>query len=300
MTQPGTIVVGFDGSQGSRNALVWAAHHAQRRGARLRIITCTELPAMYTMSGVPAIPATSSFEDLVRHGLDLNGTAIAHAESLDLGITVVGEAMVGSPIVDLTEQMEPGDELVVAATSQPGVLTDVLGSVASGVAHRAKGPVIVVHGTVSSDAPIGTIVVGIDGSPPSAAAMEWAFAEARRCGATVQLVHGWHYPYVDAHAELGRDEMRDALREDATAAMNRVVTSLAESDRALVVATKVVEGQPAEVVVEASKQADLVVVGSRGRGGFRALLLGSVSRPVLQHSLCPVAVIRHYPESEER
>ncbi|MGZ4769648.1 MAG: universal stress protein [Ilumatobacteraceae bacterium] len=290
-----TVVVGVDGSEGSFEALIWATHHSQRVGLPLKVVTVTEIPAVYTAAGVPALPMGSTFDDLVQNGLDINNRAVDDALAFDLGIAVSGAAVVGTPVVGLVEATSPGDVLVVSATSQQKRIADVLGSVATGVVHRAHGPVIVVHGPVAHDAPLDRIVVGIDGHDDSTPALEWACDLAARTGATLEVVHAWEYPYRTKDAVFGSPQ--EIMQRDATALADRVVAGLSEDHRAAITSTHVVEGLTFDVLVETAKDADLLVVGSRGRGGLRSLLLGSVSRKVVQHASCTVAVIpppRHW------
>lgn len=284
-----TIVAGVDGSEGSFEALIWATHHAQRTGLPLKVVTVTEIPAVYTAAGVPALPMGSTFDELVQHGLDVNNRAVDDALAFDLGITVSGTAVVGTPVVSLVEATPPGGVLVVSATSQQKRIADVLGSVATGLVHRAHGPVIVVHGPVAHDAPLNRVVVGIDGYDDSRPALDWACDLAARTGATLELVHAWEYPYRTKDAVFGSP--KDVMQRDATALAESVVAGLSEAHRAAISATHVLEGLTADVLIDAAKDADLIVVGSRGRGGLRSLLLGSVSRKVVQHSPCTVAVI---------
>jgi nucleotide-binding universal stress UspA family protein len=174
-------------------------------------------------------------------------------------------------------------------------MADVLGSVATGVVHRAHGPVIVVHGPVAHDAPLERIVVGIDGYDESRPALDWACELAARSGARLELVHAWEYPYRTKDAVFGSPQ--EIMQRDATALADRVVAGLSDAHRAAITATHVLEGLTFDVLIEAAKDADLIVVGSRGRGGLRSLLLGSVSRKVVQHASCTVAVIpspRHW------
>ncbi|HEX2783824.1 MAG TPA: universal stress protein [Ilumatobacteraceae bacterium] len=290
-----SVVVGVDGSEGSFEALIWATHHAWRTELPLKIVTVTEIPAVYTAAGVPALPLGSTFDDLVRQGLDINNRAIDDANAFDLGIQVSGTAVVGTPVVNLVEATPPGDVLVVSATSQKGRMTDVLGSVATGVVHRGHGPVVVVHGPVAYDAPLNRIVVGIDGHDESKTALQWACELAAQTGAAVELVHAWEYPYRTKDAVFGSPQAE--MQRDATALADSVVAGLSEEHQATIEATNVVEGITSDVLIDAAKNADLVVVGSRGRGGLRSLLLGSVSRKVVQHSPSTVAVIpsaRHW------
>jgi nucleotide-binding universal stress UspA family protein len=282
------VVVGVDGSEGSFEALLWAAHHAHRSQLSLKIVTVTEIPAVYTAAGLPAMPVGSTFEDLVEHGMDVNARAMDDARAMDLDIDISGVAFVGTPIMNLVEQTDPGDILVVAAGSHTGRLSELLGSVATGVVHRAHGPVVIVHGTIGHDAPVRRIVVGVDGWDESKLALKWACALAEPIGATIDIVHGWEYPY---HAKDVLGSPRAAMQQDAIDMVEGVVNELEDHQRRLIGGKHIVEGAPAEVLIDASKDADLLVVGSRGRGGLRSLLLGSVSRKATHHAASVVAVI---------
>ena len=290
-----SVVVGVDGSEGSFEALIWATHYASRTGLPLKIVTVTEIPAVYTAAGVPALPLGSTFDDLVQHGVDINNRALDDAMAFDLGISVSGTSIVGTPVVNLVDATPPADVLVVSATSQKGRMADVLGSVATGVIHRAHGPIVVVHGPVPHDAPVNRIVAGIDGHDESKTAVDWACDLAARTGAALELVHAWEYPYRTKDAVFGSPQAD--MQRDATEFAEMAVAALSADHRAIVTATHVVEGLTADVLIDASKDADLVVVGSRGRGGVRSLLLGSASRKVVQHATCTVAVVpsaRHW------
>jgi nucleotide-binding universal stress UspA family protein len=284
-----TIVVGVDGSEGSFEALIWATHHAQRMHLPLKIVTVTEMPAMYTAAGVPALLPGSTFDDLVQHGMDVNSRAVDDANAFDLGIEVSGVTVVGTPIVSLVEATEPGDLLVVSATSHHGWMAEMLGSLATGVIHRAHGPIVVVHGPVAHDAPLHRIVVGVDGWDESKYALEWACDLAAKAGAAVETVHAWEYPYRTKDAVFGSP--RADMERDAGALVDRVLAELSDDRRQLVTGTHVAEGSASDVLIDTSNDADMLVVGSRGRGGVRSLLLGSVSRTTVHHALCPVAVV---------
>lgn len=133
------------------------------------------------------------------------------------------------------------------------------------------------------------IVIGVDGSESSARALRWAVDEAGRAGATVEAVHAWHQPYIaeypyaavafdpEPFEDLSRRLLADAV---AQAAVDGVA-----------VEPVLVQGMAAPALLEAAKGADLLVVGSRGHGGFSGLLLGSVSQHVAQHSPCPVVIV---------
>lgn len=132
--------------------------------------------------------------------------------------------------------------------------------------------------------PSHRVVVGIDGSPSSDRALEWAAAEAARTGAVVE----GHASYGSGYLFLSSEEVEIAMRKAIDEAADRV------ADIAPGVSFKGVlhEGPPAKVLVEASKDADLLVVGSRGRGGLGDLLLGSVSWHCAQHAHCPIVIVR--------
>jgi nucleotide-binding universal stress UspA family protein len=161
--------------------------------------------------------------------------------------------------------------------------------VATGVAHHAHGPIVVVHGPVAHDAPLHRIVVGIDGWDESKVALDWACDLAAQTGAAIDVVHGWEYPYRTKDAVFGSPRVE--MQQDASALVDRVLAEMSAERRRLVTGTHVVEGSASEVLIDSSKDADLLVVGSRGRGGVRSLLLGSVSRKAMHHALCPVVAV---------
>lgn len=152
---------------------------------------------------------------------------------------------------------------------------DVASEVSGGGA-RAGGPVV---------------VVGVDGSKASDAALEWAAEEARMRGATLRVVHSWALPSWSYSAYLppaSFDDVEPAARED----LDRQVVQVLGPHPAVPVEQELREGPAAEQILEAAADAVLVVVGSRGRGGFAGLLLGSVSAQVVQHAHCPVTIVR--------
>jgi nucleotide-binding universal stress UspA family protein len=135
-----------------------------------------------------------------------------------------------------------------------------------------------------------TIVVGVDGSECADKALTWAVGEARLRGDRVRAVHAWEYPvnaavYGLMSPQLGRDERRDA----AKATLDEAVEPLRNG---VPIEEVLVEGSAAKALLRASEDADLLVVGSRGLGGFRRLLLGSVSTQLAHHSRCPVVIVR--------
>ena len=139
------------------------------------------------------------------------------------------------------------------------------------------------------------IVVGVDGSETAELATRWAAAEARRRGASLELVAAWEVPtntYGFGLAPITEDVVKglmQAAEENVGRAIDVVRTEAGDID----VTTSVAEGQAARVLLDAAEDADLLVVGSRGLGGFRELLLGSVSQQCTHYAACPVVIVRH-------
>ena len=169
--------------------------------------------------------------------------------------------------IAISDAARPGDEIVVGATGHTGVIDGLLGSVAMSVVHRSHVPVIIVP--AKPVAVIGStmkkIVVGVDGSPGSLQALEWAYNEALVSGAELTAVHGWIYPYSGAHTSVS--EPRTQMQLDAMEELKASLESLGPrlNGGSLHVHARLVEQSPAEALLAESKDADLVVVGSRGR-----------------------------------
>jgi nucleotide-binding universal stress UspA family protein len=149
----------------------------------------------------------------------------------------------------------------------------------------------------------GRIVVGVDGSESAKAALTWAVGQAELTGATVEAVIAWHFPYVGGvpygpiavmeqtdFSDIANRILTDAIRETISADDNPAGTSVK-------IGTMIREGNAAQVLLDAAKDADLLVVGSRGHGGFAGALLGSVSQHCVHHAQCPVVIVRGATES---
>jgi nucleotide-binding universal stress UspA family protein len=137
------------------------------------------------------------------------------------------------------------------------------------------------------------IVVGIDGSEPSKQALRWALGEARLRGASLRVVYAWTMPVyfgygVTPAAVLDPQSLRAAANEN----LDETVAEVVGGAKDVSIERKAVEGLAAQALVEEAKDADLLVVGSRGHGGFTGLLLGSVSQQCAHHAPCPVVIVR--------
>jgi nucleotide-binding universal stress UspA family protein len=133
------------------------------------------------------------------------------------------------------------------------------------------------------------IVVGVDGSDSALAALRWAVRQAKLAGARVEAVTAWHYPAVYGWASTGPDGDFEGIAHQIVSGALAAVDGL---EPAVTVLEQVLEGYPAEVLLDAAKGADLLVVGSRGHGGFSSALIGSVSLHCVLHAHCPVLVLR--------
>ncbi len=141
-----------------------------------------------------------------------------------------------------------------------------------------------------------TVVVGVDGSEASQDALKWAADYAAVAGAQLRAVSAWQWP-ISLGVALPLPEDYSPL-DDATAAVQQAITEALGSSPAVPIVTQIVEGAPAPALVEQAKDAALLVVGSRGHGGFTGLLMGSTSEYCAHHAPCPVVIVRHHATGE--
>jgi nucleotide-binding universal stress UspA family protein len=149
------------------------------------------------------------------------------------------------------------------------------------------------NGTTGATAAEETrIVVGVDGSDSALAALRWALRQAKLTGSRVDVVTVWHFPAAYGWEPVGADA---DFEGDAHQILADALTAVESLRPGVAVARLVEEGPPAEVLLRVAKEADLLVVGSRGRGGLRSALIGSVSLHCIQHAHCPVLVLPEQP-----
>lgn len=141
---------------------------------------------------------------------------------------------------------------------------------------------------------MGRIVVGVDGSEDAGQALAWAVSEARLRGDSVTVLYAWVYPTpVGTFEAIVPASLNVDFEKEADEVVSRAVESVGAGAAGVEITKEVVQAPPAQALVKASADADLVVIGSRGLGGFRGLLLGSVGHQVAQHARCPVVIIPH-------
>lgn len=296
------VVVGVDGSPGSREALVQALIAAARRGADLEVVSSYAIQ-LYYLGGRPL--DVVGVQDVASIRDDHRARARAVVEEVQAEIPVSGVPGIrdvaitldvsGVPPVQALLDHSVGAALLVVGSRGLGAMRSaLLGSVALHCVTHAHCPVLVVHPAVGVGSP-PRIVVGIDGSEASRAALSAAMDEAARTGAEVEAVTT--YVQADYWTDLSsvvlpaHEQIVGDLQERIRALVAEVLTDAPEGVSDVPVRAEVFQGPAAEVLVHRGASADLLVVGSRGRGEFRGLLLGSVALHCAMHAPCPVLVV---------
>jgi nucleotide-binding universal stress UspA family protein len=288
------VLVGIDGSDHSLDALDLAADEALLRDCPLRVLTVIHWPVLAAAPAPAVAPAIDGA--LLRNARSEVDAAARRAARRHPDLRVTTDVVAGTPAGVLIEESANAEVLVVGHRGTGGFAGLVTGSVTSQVASSARCPVLVAHGPDlgSSDAPEGPVVVGVDGSPHSARAVEFALDEASRRGVPLVAVGVWSPPVHPSNGGSTRAEEEQAAARDTAA---RTVAEVLDRHRdrypALPVATELIEDTAAEnALVRRSAGAALIVVGSRGRGALAGALLGSVGQALVRHAACPVAIVR--------
>lgn len=291
------VAVGVEADAGSGAALRWAAAEARASGATLRIVHAWSLPVA-NWSDLGASPALEPqvFHDAATAIVTEAGRRAERWLAVD-GPPVELVTPEGPAVSALLDAAADADLLVVGSHGR-GPIGDLvhLGSVAAACAHRARVPVVVVRpdaaGPAAGGPDAGPVVVGVDGSPGGDRAMAVAARLAAHRAVPLLVVHGW-----DQLAMPGPDgTMPTASDPGGQAAADHLVADACARARtgaggSLPVMGRAVPGPAVPVLLDAARSASALVVGSRGRGGFARLVLGSVSTHCLHHAPCPVVVV---------
>jgi nucleotide-binding universal stress UspA family protein len=269
------ILAGYDGSPASEQALCWAAREARSRGAVLTVCQAWDL-------GYPP-PSPAAAFDLARQSAER-----VLAEGMRFARTIAGDLEIrrllacGSAAAVLCEQSAHADMVVMGSRGYGGLTGLLLGSASAQVAAHAAGRVVVVRGhwqPAGGYIP-GAVVVGADGSGASSAAISFAFEEAALRGAALLAVCA----LADTPGSLGGARQIEEQFEQAVALEEKAhpeTTALRQ----------IAHGPPRATLLAAAQDAQMLVVGARGRGGLRGMRLGSVSQALLHHAPCPVGVV---------
>ena len=286
------IVVGVDGSEGARHALAWAMQEAACHGAIVEAVHAWQAaaPPGELAAAAPGWDVeahrTAAIEEL-RAAVD--AVREAHPQ---LEATVTQRVVAGVPAAAVLDRQDDAALLVVGTRGRGGFSALLLGSTSLQVLTHTRRPVAVVPATAPLNL-AGDVVVGVDGSPGSARALAWAVAEAARRHATLRVVHGWETPIaVPPVGVVVTPRSQSAYRSSALAVLERM-TAEAQQEVGVEVAVdlQVADAPAVPALLEAGERAALVVVGTRGRGGFTGLLLGSVSQQVASHAACATVAV---------
>lgn len=285
--RPTGIVVGYDGSAHSRAALRYAVTQARLRRAPVRIVTAFDYD--WRRSRVAPLESVDQLDRTVRdHFEELVDAAVTETRTRYPDVSVSGKVRMGSAGPTL---VSAGRDAALLVVGNRGFTRLTLGSVSQFVATHAHGPVTVVRGSV--DTATEPVVVGVDGSERAEHTIGTAFEEADRRVAALLAVRAYDLPVAYGLMAMGTAPFNpDEIRRAESDALADAVRPWREKYPDVEVETVTVRGGAGGVLVDASRTAGLVVVGSHGHGALVGTLLGSVSLQVLRHSDCPVLVVR--------
>lgn len=294
MPKQDIIVCAVDGSDASKTAAKWAANTAVKRGIPLRLVSSYSMPQFLYAEGM--VPPQELYEDLEAETLEKIEEAKKVAVDFVPDVDVSHQIEEGSPIDMLLDLSEQCTMIVMGSRGLGGLSGMVMGSVSAAVVSHASCPVVVVRedNHVTEETKYGPVVVGVDGSGVSQKAIENAFKEADARGAELIAVHTWMDMQVQASlAGLSAAQQQwQVVEEEQNALLGHRLAGWRERFPDVKVTKVVTRDRPVRALADASEGAQLLVVGSHGRGGFKGMLLGSTSRALLQAAPCPMMVVR--------
>jgi len=292
------IVVGYDGSEHASIAVDWAATEAVSRGVMLTLAAATSVPLEGMRFG-GSVLTPDAIDDLLQRLQEATQARADEARKAHPGLDVGVKVSLGSPASVLVEASANADMVVVGSRGMGGFRGLLVGSVGVQVASNAACPAVVVRKAPSPTA--STVVVGVDGSELSLAALDFAFDMADRRGWRVLAVHAWEIPAYDVLAAPSGPPPIDIeeLAASEERAFAESLAGLRDRHPDVVVEQAVVKGQSVRAILDACDDPALIVLGSRGRGEFLGAVLGSVSQGVLHRAKVPVAVIGSGNEGDE-
>lgn len=282
------IVVGVDGSPASNAAVGWGARAAAMRNLPVHLVHVVRADAA-TWPPIPYPDTWGAWQEDEGRKIIAEAVRIA-AEAADAKLKINSELVFSTPVPTMVELSAEAEMVVVGSSGHGALARGLLGSVSSSLVRRAGCPVAVIHDVDPSVAQSRSapVLVGIDGSPVSELATAVAFDEASRRGVEVIALHAWSDIAV---VELpGLDWL--AVQAEAELCLAERLAGWQERYPDVAVHRVVACDRPARQLIERSASAQVVVVGSHGRGGFAGMLLGSVSNSVLHSVRAPVVVAR--------
>ncbi len=289
-----SVVAGLDGSPESRAAAEWAAGEAELRGLPLKIVHVW-VPAPDPLARAPFVGTETQQQWSERIPREAGeGLRRRHP-----GVDVTVEQVSGTPSDGLVGAAKDAELLVLGSRGLSGVGGFLVGSVGLSVVARAELPVVLVRAdeqavdgdeTNPEDRPV---VLGLDADGPSDAVIEFAFAEAARRGTSLRVVYGWSLPPYYAYGFALDAGLHDELSREETDSLTQALRPWRQKHPDTEVFLEPRVGSAADHLVDASREASLVVIGRRIRRGGRGAHIGPVAHGVLHHSTAPVAVVAH-------
>lgn len=307
------VLVGIDGSDTGQCALEWAVNEAKSLGWSMRLVGAYSVPNVATTGiDVSYVPMDDeSIRDGVRAVVD-----DALETVRDAGVEAEGLVEVGDAAGVLVEESKQCGLAVVGSRGKGGFAGRFLGTVSSALPAHSACPTVIVPLAWAEGAPVGSgtgvidvvdeeemdftgrVVTGIDALGQTNPALWAAAAAADRKGLPLSVVGVMSLMVVGPEwLPAGIDMER--YQDEAKASLNACVDAISEEYPSLDIEWELFEGSPAEMLIRSSYTAEMLVLGSRGRGGFTGLLLGSTSQAVLHHSKCPVMVVRVHKEDRK-
>ena len=288
MAMHNRLIVGFDGSENSRTALRWAAAEAEVRQASVSAVSSYAMPPIMNLYGIgTAGAAATALERLGETCTESLHLAVAESAARHPSVHFDEHVVVEQPVDYLVGATTDADLVVVGANGLGAVKHFLLGSVTGALLHKSACPIVVVPAALGTQR--NRVIVGVDSSHSSNAALQFAADEADRLSSELLVVHAWQYPYTISGE--GASSRTDLCRVDAALVLDEAV-EFARDRMAGNVVRRLVDANAAQALLDASAEGDMLVVGSRGRGGFRSMLLGSVAHAVSVNAPCPVVVVR--------
>lgn len=285
-----SVVVGVDGSAAANAAVAWATGEAGRRGLSLHIL-CARDGLMWSgmALGETPLPPELLAEDGTATVLD---DAVAVARQIDPTLTVTTSSPWGNAAANLVEASKEAALVVVGSRGRTGLAATILGTTSIHTVAHAHSPAVILRHVSAHPGERLRVVVGVDGSEHSRQAVQFAFESAGAHG-SVTMILAWKLEVMDGVVVTTPGSAQwEAAEEHHREVLLAALADLPERFPTVEVTMHSVRDRPAQALEEAAEKADLLVVGSRGHGGFVGLLLGSVSLRLIQSAPCPVAVTR--------
>jgi nucleotide-binding universal stress UspA family protein len=287
------IVLGVDWSDEARKAAMWAAEEATRHNVGVRLVHALNMSGL-TSAGA-FVPPADFFTTIESAGHDQLNRVRDEIHRTYPNLALEVDLQTGHPVYTLIEQSRHAGLLVVGGRKQTAVRSLLAGSTALGVAAHAHRPTAVIHGQPGRELPTsGPVVVGVDGSPASESAIAIAFEAASMRGVGLLAVHAWTEFVSDSEYLFARGFFPDwrSIEAEQREMLAERLAGWQEKYPDVTVQRVVGPEKPAPYLLSHAADTQLLVVGSRGRGGFVGMLLGSVSQKLIHQAPCPLIIAR--------